>query len=407
MRNIEILSPAGDMEKLRYAIAYGAHAVYLSGSAFGMRDSCGNFPDSTLQEAIAYAHKRGVAVYVTVNTMPREYELGALAPHLEHLAQWGADALIIADLGVMQMAQRYAPQVPIHISTQAGIVNSECVSMYAQLGAKRVVLARELSLEEIAAIRDHVPPEMELEGFVHGSMCVSWSGRCLLSQYMTGRDANRGQCAQPCRWKYVLEEETRPGQYFPIEEDRGGTYIFNSKDMCTIEHLPRLIDAGLSSLKIEGRAKTFYYTAVITAAYRAALDSYLQQPVDWRCPQALLDEVEKVSHREYFPGFYFGMDTPSQHYPDSRYIREWNVAAIVEQCTPQGRATVIQKNKFVRGQELELLAPDGTVCRFPVEDIWDEDGAALESAPHPQMRVELQLPRFAPEFSILRYQTAP
>ena len=344
MRKPELLAPAGDMERLRMAVLYGADAVYLAGTSFGMRSFAGNFSPEELPEAVAFAHAHGVRVHVTVNTMPRGDELPALPAHLRLLNDSGVDALILADLGVFRMAQREAPNCELHISTQVSIANAACAAAWHELGAKRVVLARELSLEEIRVIRRDTPPELELETFAHGAMCVSYSGRCLLSNYMTGRDSNRGACAQPCRYQYALMEEKRPGEYFPVFEDEKGTYIMNSRDMCMIDHLAELAEAGVDCIKVEGRAKSAYYAAIITGAYRHALEAVAAgEPVDpvWR------DEVEHVSHRRYSTGFFFGQ--PGQYTESSRYIRDWQVCAIVTDCTPDGLATLSLRNKFAAG----------------------------------------------------------
>ena len=353
MRKPELLAPAGDMERLRMAVLYGADAVYLAGTSFGMRSFAGNFSPEELPEAVAFAHAHGVRVHVTVNTMPRGDELPALPAHLRLLNDSGVDALIIADLGVFRMAQREAPNCELHVSTQVSIANAACAAAWHELGAKRVVLARELSLEEIRVIRRDTPPELELETFAHGAMCVSYSGRCLLSNYMTGRDSNRGACAQPCRYQYALMEEKRPGEYFPVFEDEKGTYIMNSRDMCMIDHLAELAEAGVDCIKVEGRAKSAYYAAIITGAYRHALDAVAAgEPVDpvWR------DEVEHVSHRRYSTGFFFGQ--PGQYTESSRYIRDWQVCAIVTDCAPDGLATLSLRNKFAAGDEVEIVGPD-------------------------------------------------
>ncbi len=329
-KKIELLAPAGDMERLEMAVAYGADAVYLAGTTFGMRSFAGNFTPEELKRAVALCHKKGVRVHVTCNTMPRNDEVARLPEWLTYLDQVGVDAVILADVGVMALAGKYAPHVQRHISTQASIVNYETARAWHDLGADRVILARELSLDEIREIRAKTPPELELEAFAHGAMCVSYSGRCLLSNYMTGRDSNRGACAQPCRYKYALMEEKRPGEYFPVYEDEKGTYIMNSRDMCTIDHVAELIDAGLDSLKLEGRAKSAYYAAIVTGAYRHAIDAALAgQPLDpvWR------DEVEHISHRHYSTGFYFGQ--PGQFTEDSRYIRDWQIVAKVRSCDPR------------------------------------------------------------------------
>ena len=397
MRKPELLAPAGDMERLRMAVLYGADAVYLAGTSFGMRSFAGNFSPEELPEAVAFAHAHGVRVHVTVNTMPRGDELPALPAHLRLLNDSGVDALILADLGVFRMAQREAPNCELHISTQVSIANAACAAAWHELGAKRVVLARELSLEEIRVIRRDTPPELELETFAHGAMCVSYSGRCLLSNYMTGRDSNRGACAQPCRYQYALMEEKRPGEYFPVFEDEKGTYIMNSRDMCMIDHLAELAEAGVDCIKVEGRAKSAYYAAIITGAYRHALDAVAAgEPVDpvWR------DEVEHVSHRRYSTGFFFGQ--PGQYTESSRYIRDWQVCAIVTDCTPDGLATLSLRNKFAAGDELELIGPGLDPLAFRVPRMTDLEGAPLREPRTPQMRFSMRLPRPAPARSILR-----
>ncbi len=394
----ELLAPAGDMERLKMAVLYGADAVYLAGTSFGMRSFAGNFSPEELPEAVRYAHSHGVRVHVTVNTMPRGNELPALPAHLEQLNSCGVDALIIADLGVFRMAEKYAPRCECHVSTQVSIANAACASAWYDLGAKRVVLARELSLEEIRAIRQNTPPELELETFAHGAMCVSYSGRCLLSNYMTGRDSNRGACAQPCRYQYALMEEKRPGEYFPVFEDEKGTYIMNSRDMCMIDHIAELAEAGVDCLKIEGRAKSAYYAAIVTGAYRHAIDAAAAgQPLDpvWR------DEVEHVSHRHYSTGFFFGQ--PGQYYQSSRYIRQWQVCAIVADCDAEGNATLSLRNKFAAGDEVELVGPNFRPISFAAPLMQDMDGNELIEPRNPQMLFQMRLPKQAPSFSILRH----
>ena len=398
-KKIELLAPAGDMERLEMAVAYGADAVYLAGTTFGMRSFAGNFTPEELKRAVALCHKKGVRVHVTCNTMPRNDEVARLPEWLTYLDQVGVDAVILADVGVMALAGKYAPHVQRHISTQASIVNYETARAWHDLGADRVILARELSLDEIREIRAKTPPELELEAFAHGAMCVSYSGRCLLSNYMTGRDSNRGACAQPCRYKYALMEEKRPGEYFPVYEDEKGTYIMNSRDMCTIDHVAQLIDAGLDSLKLEGRAKSAYYAAIVTGAYRHAIDAALAgQPLDpvWR------DEVEHISHRHYSTGFYFGQ--PGQFTEDSRYIRDWQIVAKVRSCTPDGRAVLTLNNKFSVGDQLELVGPGLRPCPVTVKALWDEDGQSLDQVRKPQMVFQLNLPCQAPPLSLLRRQ---
>ena len=398
-RKIELLAPAGDMERLEMAVAYGADAVYLAGTTFGMRSFAGNFTPEELKRAVALCHKKGVRVHVTCNTMPRNDEVARLPEWLTYLDQVGVDAVILADVGVMALAGKYAPHVQRHISTQASIVNYETARAWHDLGADRVILARELSLDEIREIRAKTPPELELEAFAHGAMCVSYSGRCLLSNYMTGRDSNRGACAQPCRYKYALMEEKRPGEYFPVYEDEKGTYIMNSRDMCTIDRVAELMDAGLDSLKLEGRAKSAYYAAIVTGAYRHAIDAALAgQPLDpvWR------DEVEHISHRHYSTGFYFGQ--PGQFTEDSRYIRDWQIVAKVRSCTPDGRAVLTLNNKFSVGDQLELVGPGLRPRPVTVKALWDEDGQSLDQVRKPQMVFQLDLPCQAPPLSLLRRQ---
>ena len=397
MKKIELLSPAGDMERLKMSVLYGADAVYLAGTAFGMRSFAGNFTPEELPKAVEYAHNHGVKVHVTVNTMPRNEEIAALPPYLEQLQDAGVDALIVADLGAFTLAGKYAPKCQRHISTQQSIANYQCAQAWYDLGATRVVLARELSLDEIRTIREKTDKNLEIETFGHGAMCVSYSGRCLLSNYMTGRDSNRGSCAQPCRYQYALMEEKRPGEYFPVFEDEKGTYIMNSRDMCTIDHLKDLTDAGIDCIKIEGRAKSAYYAAIVTGAYRHAIDDvFAGREVDpiWR------DEVEHVSHRYYSTGFYYGF--PGQYTEHSRYIRQWQVCAIVESCDENGLALCSLRNKFSKGDTLEVVGPDKKPSAFTVGEMTTVDGQPLEEPRTPQMQFYLQLPEAVPAMSILR-----
>ena len=398
----ELLAPAGDMEKMRFAIAYGADAVYFAGQRFGMRAAAANFDDQELRAGIAYAHAHGVKCYITVNIMPSEGDLSALPAYLELLADAGADALIVADVGVIRLAKRYAPKVPLHISTQTSILNHEAANFWADLGAERVVLARELSLDEIAEIRAKTPKTLEIEAFVHGAMCISYSGRCLISQYMTGRDANHGACAQPCRWNYALMEEKRPGEFFPVEEDARGTYLYNSKDMCMIEHIPELVRAGVDSFKIEGRNKTAYYTACVTGAYRAAIDAYAANPAGFVLPQFCREEVNKVSHREYYTGFYFGSEENGQHYGDSQYIREYEVVGMPVDCGEDGHAVFTLKNRIFKGEELELVQPGQSPYCFHADGVVNDEGEALDLFNVPQMRVHFSFPFAVDEYAILR-----
>ena len=397
MNKIELLSPAGDMERLKMSVLYGADSVYLAGTDFGMRSFAGNFTPEELPKAVEFSHSHGVKVHVTVNTMPRNEEIATLPAYLEQLQDAGVDALIVADMGAFMLAGKYAPKCQRHISTQQSIANYECARAWYELGAQRVVLARELNLEEIRTIRDKTPKELEIETFGHGAMCVSYSGRCLLSNYMTGRDSNRGACAQPCRYQYALMEEKRPGEYFPVYEDEKGTYILNSRDMCMIDHLQELQDAGVDCIKIEGRAKSAYYAAIVTGAYRHCIDDLAAgreiDPV-WR------NEVDHVSHRIYSTGFYFG--EPGQYTENSRYIRQWQVCAIVEHCDENGLALCSLRNKFSQGDALEAVGPDVRPFPFTVPTMTDLEGAVLTEPRTPQMQFYMQLPAQVPAYTILR-----
>ena len=393
---LELLSPAGDYERLVMAVQYGADAVYLAGREFGMRAAAANFDNDTLIRGVEYAHRAGVRVYVTCNTLPREDELQRLPEYLAFLQSAGVDALIIADLGVLSLAKKYAPHVKKHVSTQLGVVNSATANFLYEQGADTVVLARELSLDEIRQIRINTPKDLRLEAFVHGAMCVSFSGRCLLSNYLADRDANRGQCAQPCRWKYHLVEETRPGEYFEISEDKG-TYILNSNDMRMIEHLPELIDAGITSFKIEGRMKSAYYTAIITNAYRHAIDAaLLGEPLD----PVWIAETEKVSHRNYSTGFFFGY--PGQHYGSSSYSQTADIVAVVESCDEEGNALLTQRNRFFAGDILELMNPDTVPVSFRADHLTDEDGQEIPDTHRAMMPFRMKLPMPVPPFTIIR-----
>ena len=397
-KKLELLAPAGDWERLEMALAYGADAVYLAGNTFGMRSFAGNFSPEELRRAAKLCRERGVDLHVTCNTMPRNDEMARLPQWLELLEEAGVTAVILADVGVLALAKRYAPSVKIHISTQASIVNYQTATAWHDLGADRVILARELSLDEIAEIRAKTPNDLEIETFGHGAMCVSYSGRCLLSNYMTGRDANRGACAQPCRYQYALVEEKRPGEYFPVYEDEKGTYIMNSRDMCMIDHLPDLIRAGVDSIKIEGRAKSAYYAAIVTGAYRHVLDDVAAgRPVDpvWR------DEVEHVSHRHYSTGFFYGQ--PGQFYEDARYIRDWQICAVVTDCTPEGLATLSLRNKFACRDQVEVVGPDTKPFTMTAPMMIDSQGLPLTEPKTPQMVFTMQLPHPVPPMSFIRH----
>ena len=398
MRKPELLSPAGDWEKLRMAVLYGADAVYLAGTSFGMRSFAGNFSDEELPRAVRFAHEHGVKVHATVNTMPRWDEAEQLPAHLEKLDAAGVDALILADLGAFTLAGKYAPRCQRHISTQQSVANHVCAQAWYDLGASRVVLEREVSLTEIAAIRQRVSPQLELEAFCHGAMCVSYSGRCLLSNYMTGRDSNRGECAQPCRYQYALMEEKRPGEYFPVFEDEKGTYIMNSRDMCMIDHLEDLMAAGVDCLKIEGRAKSADYAAIVTGAYRHCPDAVAAgEPLDpvWRV------EVEHISHRHYSTGFFYGQ--PGQYYEDARYLRDWQICAVVTDCTPDGVATMSLRNKFAAGDTVEIVGPDTKPFTITVPAMRGPEGEVLLEPKTPQMTFTMELPQAVPPMSFIRH----
>lgn len=406
----EILAPAGDPEKLRAAVAFGADAVYLAGERFGMRSAAGNFTESQLKEAVAYAHAKDVKVYVTVNTMPRTGEYGCLEKYLLFLRDINIDALIISDLGVFTLARGMVPEIPVHISTQASTVSAQTCAAWHRLGAARIVLARELSLAEIMEIRDNIPPSLELEVFVHGSMCVAYSGRCLLSAYLNGRDANRGACSQPCRWEYTLysgeiEEVKRKGERFTLVEEAGETYTFSSRDLCMIDHIPELASAGISSFKIEGRMKSVSYAAAVTGAYRAALDSYFDDPEGYRPDPAWRRELEAVCHRQYSTGFYFGEALGGEGIcSEPGYIREQAALAVAVGYDPdKKRAFFRQKNKFSAGETVELLIPGKGNYVFTPYSIYGENGELIESTPHPMMSFSLDIPFEVPEYSILRY----
>ena len=394
----ELLSPARDLEQLAMSLAYGADAVYLGGLRFGLRASAGNFAPAELADAVGLCHERGARAYITCNAVLTNDDARDLPAHLEGIAGAGADAVIVSDIGALMLAGKHAPSAEIHISTQAGVFNFESARAFYGLGASRIILARELTLSEIARIRENTPPELALEAFAHGSMCMAISGRCLLSNYLAGRDANRGDCAQPCRWKYSLMEEQRAGEHFDISEG-DGTYIMNSRDLCMIGHIREMADAGVAALKIEGRMKSAYYAAVVTNAYRKAIDETCEgRPVKdvWR------EELEKVSHREYSTGFYFDAKGPGQYCGDSMYRSKCDVAAIVESCDEGGNAVLTQRNKFLLGDELELLAPAGEPVKFVVRQLLDADGRGIDSAPHPMMGLRMKLPCYAPQYSILR-----
>ncbi len=397
----EVLAPAGDFERLVTAIKYGADAVYLAGKEFGMRAASTNFDNETLKKAVEYAHARGVKVYLTCNTLPRNEEVERFPEYVKFVEEIGVDACIANDIGVLSLIKKYAPNLEIHISTQAGIVNYQTANAFYEMGARRVVLARELSLEEIKEIRAKVPEDLEIEAFVHGAMCMSFSGRCLISNYILNRDANRGECAQPCRWGYHLVEEKRPGEYFPVFEDEKGTYILNAKDMCMIEYIDKLAEAGITSFKIEGRMKSTYYVAVVTNAYRMAVDEYLKDRENFKLSDWIKDEVYKVSHRRYSTGFYF--DEPEQYYENGGYLREYDVVAETLGYE-DGYIDCIQKNKFLIGDEIEILMPLQKPIVMKVEKLLDENGNEIEDTRHANMRFKLKCDTPVCEGAFIRKQ---
>ena len=397
----EILAPAGDQERLHAALDFGADAVFLGGNKFGMRAGAPNFDAAGLCEAVKFAHEKHKKVYLTVNTLPRNSELAFLPGFLSEAVNAHVDAFIIADLGVLQMAKQIAPNIAIHMSTQTGIVNYASANALYELGARRVVLARELSLDEIAEIRRHVPDDLEIEVFVHGAMCVSFSGRCLLSAYFTDRDANRGACAQPCRWKYYLTEEKRPNLPMEIREEPEGTYILNARDMCMIDHLDQLADAGVTSFKIEGRAKSAYYVSVITNAYRLAMDYYLQNPNAYHLPEWIHDEVFKVSHRRYCTGFFFGHPNACQYYENSGYISTCDVVGIVEGYE-NGRIQATQRNRFFAGDVIEILAPGQKPVSLKLDEIYNAEGEQIQTVNHAMMKFSFPCDQAFPKNSLIR-----
>ena len=398
----ELLAPAGNMEKLKMALIYGADAVYLGGKAFGLRAFGGNFDYDELKEAVEFAHKLGRKVYVTVNIFPHNSDMEKLPEYLAYLNEIKVDAMLIADLGIFTLAKKYAPDTDIHISTQANNTNWVTVNTWADMGASRVVLAREMSLGEIRTIREKCPVELEM--FVHGAMCISYSGRCLMSNYMTGRDANRGSCAQACRWKYALVEEKRPGQYFPIEEDDRGTYFFNSKDMCLLPHIGDVIDSGVDSLKIEGRMKSVHYAASIVKAYRAAIDSYYEDPEHFELKQEWIDELGKVSHRQYTTGFYYNKPSEEdQIYGTTSYEQTSDfVGLVLSYDEATGYAMVEQRNNMKKGQEIEVFQPNLPGYRMILDEMYNDEGELIDVAPHPQQLVKMKMTQPVEPYTILR-----
>lgn len=404
MNRPELLAPAGNLEKLKMAIIYGADAVYIGGDKYGLRAAAGNFTLEEIKEGARYAHENGRKLYVTVNIIPHNEDLEGLAGYLEGLGGTGVDALIVSDPSIIMTAKEVIPGMELHLSTQASNTNYKSSEFWHSLGIKRIVLARELSFEEIRETIQKSPKSLEYEVFVHGAMCMSYSGRCLLSNYMVGRDANRGECAQPCRYKYYLVEEKRPGQYIPVEEDERGTYIFNSRDLCMIEHIPELVESGIRSLKIEGRMKSSYYVASVVRAYRLALDSYLENPQGYEFRKEWLDELSKASHRQFGTGFYFGKpDTKGQIYESSSYLRDYAfVGLVLDYDSETGLATVEQRNRMFVGDEIEIIGPHRQLFTQKIEKMWNEEGEEITSAPHPQQILFIKMNKPVEKHDILR-----
>ncbi len=403
LKKPELLSPAGDEERLRCAVEYGADAVYLGGTMFGMRASAAKFDFPALCRAADYCHEKGVKIYLTANVIPRNGEIDALPEFLLNARKAGVDALIISDMGVMAYAKKYVPDMDIHISTQSGVTNYLTAQTLLDMGARRIVPARELSLEEIREIRRKIPADAEIECFIHGAMCMSFSGRCLISNYLTGRDANNGECAQPCRWKYTLTEEQRPGEFFPVNEEEEGTFFFNSKDMCLIEHIPDLVKAGIDSFKIEGRAKSAYYVAAVTNAYRCAIDDYFKNPSDTYKPdQWIIDEMKKVSFRDYCTGFFYGPPNKNAAITyEGEYKRYWDVVAAAEKYE-DGILYCTQRNRFFPGDEIEILEPKKTPFTLTPDEIFDENGEKLESVNKAMMKFSFRCEKEIAPGAILR-----
>ena len=404
MRNVELLIPASSLEVLKTAVIFGADAVYIGGEAFGLRAKAKNFSLEEMAQGIAFAHERGVKVYVTANILAHNYDLDGARNYFRELKEIKPDALIISDPGMFTIAKQECPEIEIHISTQANNTNYMTYQFWYEQGAKRVVSARELSLREIKEIRENIPKDMEIESFIHGAMCISYSGRCLLSNYFTGRDANKGACTHPCRWKYAVVEEKRPGEYLPVYENERGTYIFNSKDLCMIEYIPEIMDAGIDSLKIEGRMKTALYVATVARTYRKAIDDFLESEEKYRANMSWYkEEISKCTYRQFTTGFYFGKpDENTQIYDSNTYINEYIYLGIIEEIDERGYAKITQRNKFCVGDTIEIMKPDGRNVPVVVEDMFDSEGAHVDSAPHPQQELYLKLSEVPQQYDLLR-----
>ena len=404
MKKLELLAPAGDLEKLKMAIIYGADAVYLGGEEFGLRKASKNFTIEEIGEGVKFAHERGKKVYITLNIIPHNEDLIGLDEYVLELEKLHIDGVIVADPGVFSIVRRVSPNMPIHLSTQASVTNYETVKFWYDLGIKRIVVARELSLEEIKEIKKRLPEDLEIEAFVHGAMCISYSGRCLLSNYMAGRDSNRGECAHPCRWKYTLMEEKRPGEYYPIYENEKGTFIFNSKDLCMIDHIPELVEAGISSFKIEGRVKSQYYVATVVRSYRMAIDEYFRLGNQYKYKEEWLDEIKKASYRDFTTGFYFNKPTgEDQVYTSSSYIREYDFVGLVLDYDEETKiATIEQRNRMFLGDEIEVFGPNKDYFKQKIENMWDEEGNSIDVAPHPHQIVKMKMDRPVQKWDIIR-----
>ncbi len=404
MRKTELLVPASSLEVLKVAVKYGADAVYIGGEAFGLRAKAKNFSMEEMKEGIDFAHANGKKVYVTANILAHNYDLDGVRKYFKELGEIGPDALIISDPGVFTIAKEILPDMEIHISTQANNTNYETYKFWYRLGAKRVVSARELSLNEIKEIRENIPEDMEIESFMHGAMCISYSGRCLLSAFMAGRDANKGACTHPCRWKYYVMEESRPGEYMPVYENERGTYIFNSKDLCMIEHIPEMINAGIDSFKIEGRMKTALYVATVTRTYRMAIDDYLKDEEYYKSRiDFYKEEIAKCTYRQYTTGFFFGKpNEETQIYDSNTYIKEYTYLGMIEKVCNDGLYMIEQRNKFSAGDEIEIMKVDGSNLKVKVEAMYDEEMNPIESCPHPKKKVYLKLDAKLDLYDILR-----
>jgi len=404
MKKPELLIPASSLEVLKTAVMFGADAVYIGGDAFGLRAKAKNFSPEEMKEGIEFAHAHGVKVHVTVNILAHNYDLDGVDKYLHELKEIGPDALIIADPGIFMKARKICPEIDIHVSTQANNTNYETYNFWHDLGAKRVVAARELSLREIKEITEKIPEDLEMECFIHGAMCISYSGRCLLSNYFTGRDANKGACTHPCRWKYAVVEEKRPGEYLPVYENERGTYIFNSKDLCMIEHIPELVDARVDSCKIEGRMKTALYVATVARTYRKAIDDYFESEEKYRANMPwYLDQISRCTYRQFTTGFYFGKPSDeAQIYDSNTYVNEYIYLGIVNDVNDKGLARIEQRNKFSVGDEIEIMKPDGTDIKATVKAMYTEDGESVDSCPHPQQIIDLELSEIPSKYDILR-----